>query len=207
MGTSGRQTQNEYFTPVNLVFVLINLIVFFVLSAKGDTTNAEFMYHHGAMFPHSVIYGHEYYRLFTSAFLHFDTSHLLNNLIMLFFLGSYLEHAIGKFRYIIFYVLACIGSSMVSTGWMIHTGSYAVSGGASGAIFGIIGGLLAILVKNRGHYRGIAIQRLLLMIALSIFYGFSTAGVDNAEHVGGLIVGFVLGLLLYWKKLAPQTVS
>ncbi|MDO4168252.1 MAG: rhomboid family intramembrane serine protease, partial [Eubacteriales bacterium] len=139
------------------------------------------------------------YRLLTSAFLHFGFPHLVNNMVMLICLGSYLERALGKIKYIIFYLAAAVGSSLASLGIMLYTGNIAVSAGASGAIFGIIGALLYMLIRNRGRFADLTMMRFLLMIALSLYYGFSSTGVDNAAHVGGLVIGFVLGVILYRK--------
>lgn len=190
---------NPYITPVNTILAALNIIVFFVLDLMGDTEDAVFMLAHGAMYPPAVLLEGQWYRLLTSAFLHFGFQHLVNNMIMLVCLGSYLERALGKVKYIIFYLAAAVGSSLVSLGIMLYTGNIAVSAGASGAIFGIIGALLYMLIRNRGRFADLTMVRFLLMIALSLYYGFSSTGVDNAAHVGGLVIGFVLGIILYRK--------
>ena len=68
------QEKSPYLTPVNTVLVLANVAVYFILEAMGDTTDALFMYAHGAMYPAAVLAGGQYYRLFTSAFVHFGLS-------------------------------------------------------------------------------------------------------------------------------------
>lgn len=190
---------NPYITPVNTVLAALNVIIFFILDIMGDTTDAVFMLGHGAMYPYAVLIDGQWYRLLTSAFLHFGFPHLVNNMVMLICLGSYLERALGKIKYIIFYLAAAVGSSLASLGIMLYTGNIAVSAGASGAIFGIIGALLYMLIRNRGRFADLTMMRFLLMIALSLYYGFSSTGVDNAAHVGGLVIGFVLGVILYRK--------
>lgn len=190
------QSRNRYITPVNITFVLINVAVYFVLEIMGNTNDAYFMYQHGAMYSDAVLQGGQWYRLLTSAFIHFGLHHLINNMILLIALGSYLERAFGKVRYIILYLACAVGSSMVSMGHMISTQDYAVSGGASGVVFGVIGALLFLVLKNRGRFEDLTLRRFVLMMALALYYGFSTAGVDNAAHVGGLIIGFALGALL-----------
>lgn len=197
--------QNEtaayrYITPFNTVMAAVNAVVFVVLSLLGDTLDGAFMYAHGAMFPYAVLLDHEWYRLLTSAFVHFGFQHLINNLVMLICLGSYLERALGTVKYVIFYLAAAVGSSLISMMYMLHTGDIAVSGGASGVIFGVIGGLLYLVLRNKGRFEDLTMKRFLLMMALSLYYGFSTTGVDNAAHVGGLICGFLLGILLYRKE-------
>ena len=80
------------------------------------------------------------------------------------------------------------------------TGEYAVSAGASGAVFGIIGALLYVVIRNKGQIGTISGRGLVFMVILSLYYGFTSSGVDNLAHIGGLIAGFVLGVLLYWKR-------
>ena len=134
---SGRRG-NSYFAkaPVNSAIIAANIIVFILLSMGGDTTDAQYMYLHGADFWPDVFYNHEYWRLITCAFIHFGTSHIFNNMLVLAFIGDNLEHALGHIRYLIFYMACAVLSSLASDYWAMHTGSYAVSGGASGAIFG-----------------------------------------------------------------------
>lgn len=189
--------KNQYLTPVNIVMVLINVFSYFVLEAIGDTTDALFMYTHGAMYPAAVLAGGEYYRLITSAFIHFGLPHLINNMILLICLGSYVERALGKIRYLILYLACAAGSSMVSMFHMIYSDDWAVSGGASGVVFGIIGALLFLVVKNRGRFADLSWKRFLIMMLLALYFGFATAGVDNAAHVGGLIIGFVMGAIFF----------
>lgn len=194
-----RNLTNSYITPVNTALAVLNVIIFFALDFMGDTENAVFMLEHGAMYPYAVLLGGQWYRLLTSAFLHFGFQHLVNNMIMLVCLGSYLERALGTVKYIIFYFAAAVGSSLASLGLMLYTGNVAVSAGASGAIFGIIGALLYMIIRNRGRFADLTMGRFLLMIGLSLYYGFSSTGVDNAAHVGGLAIGFLLGIILYRK--------
>ena len=189
--------KNQYLTPVNITMVLINVAAYFVLEAIGDTTDAVFMYKHGAMYPAAVLAGGQYYRLITSAFVHFGLPHLINNMVLLICLGSYVERALGKIRYLILYLVCAAGSSTVSMVPMIYTGEWAVSGGASGAVFGIIGALLFLLVRNRGKFADLSWKRFLIMMLLALYFGFATAGVDNAAHVGGLIIGFVMGAVFF----------
>lgn len=84
---------------------------------------------------------------------------------------------------------------------MLHSGDYAVAAGASGAIFGIIGALLWIVILHKGRYETLTGKGLLFMIVISLYYGISSGGVDNWGHIGGLIMGFLMGILLYRKKI------
>ncbi len=191
------EAENQYLTPVNIIMVLINVAVYVVLEFMGDTTSALFMLDHGAMYPAAVVEDGQYYRLLTSSFIHFGLPHLINNIILLICLGSYVERVFGKIRYLILYLLCAAGSSCISMWYMLYTGDLAVSGGASGVVFGVIGALLVLVVKNKGRFEDLSWKRFLLMVALALYFGFSSAGVDNAAHVGGLAIGFVIGAFYF----------
>ena len=76
----------------------------------------------------------------------------------------------------------------------------AVSAGASGAIFGIIGALLYVAIRNRGRIGEISGKGLVFMVVLTLYYGFTSGGVDHMAHIGGLAAGFLMGVLLYRKR-------
>ena len=190
----------HYITPVNTVMAIINIIVFIVLEILGNTQDAAFMYSHGAMYPYAVIDNGEWYRLITSAFIHFGFEHLVNNMVMFICLGSYIERALGTVKYIIFYLISAVCGNLASMAWMIHSGENAISGGASGVVFGFIGGLLWIVIINRGRFENLTLKRFILMAALSLYYGFTTAGTDNAAHIGAMAAGFLAAALLYRKR-------
>ena len=90
--------------------------------------------------------------------------------------------------------------NILSAWWDILTGSMAVSAGASGAIFGIIGALLYVAIRNRGRIGEISGKGLVFMVVLTLYYGFTSGGVDNMAHIGGLATGFLMGVLLYRKR-------
>ena len=81
--------------------------------------------------------------------------------------------------------------------YMLKTGDMAVSAGASGAIFGVIGALLYLVIRNKGRIGTLTTRGLVLMIALCLYYGFTATGADNWCHIGGLVMGFLLAVLLY----------
>lgn len=185
---------------VSALLTAVNIAVFLVLSLFGNTEDADFLLAHGAMYPASVLLDGEWYRLFTCTFLHFGMAHLMNNMVLLFFAGRYLEQALGRIKYLVLYLLSGIGSSCISLYMMVRKDEPAVSAGASGAIFGIIGALLWVAIRNRGRFETLTTRGLLFMIALCLYYGFTSVDVDNWGHIGGLLCGFVLGVLLYRKK-------
>ena len=180
-----------------IILVIINIAVFIYLEIIGDTSSGSFMLRHGANFWPLVFEKKEYYRLLPCTFIHFGVSHIINNMLVLSYVGDNLERALGKVRFILLYFVSGVGSSYVSAFVGRMKGEASVSGGASGAIFGVVGAMLVIVIMNKGRYEDLSSSRLMIFIALSIYHGVSSAGIDNTAHVAGAIIGAALGGLLY----------
>lgn len=183
-----------------VALIVINIAVFFILTMFGDTEDAVFMLQHGAMYEPYIIEGHEYYRIFTCLFLHFGITHLLNNMVLLGALGWNLELEIGKVRFVIIYFASGIIGNIVSLFYDLTLEQPAVSAGASGAIFGLMGALLYVVIANRGRLGRLSGRGMLVMVILSLYFGLTSTGVDNLAHIGGLVSGFLLAVLLYRRK-------
>ena len=183
-----------------IILVGVNVIVFFILSIKGMTEDAAFMAEHGAMYAPYVLEMGEYYRIFTSIFLHFGFEHLMNNMVMLLAIGWTLENELGRIKFLIVYFAGGAGGTFLSMWQDIRTEHYAVAAGASGAIYGLIGAMLYIAVRNRGRVGNISGRGLLFMALICLYYGYANGGVDNFAHVGGLLSGIFLAVLLYRKR-------
>ena len=136
---------------LTVILVIINAIVFLVLSFGGMTENASYMLEHGAMYVPYIMENGENYRMFTSMFLHFGISHLINNMLTLVIMGRNVEPVVGKIRFLIIYFLSGFGGNLLSYFGEIITQDYVVSAGASGAIFGLTGSLLALTIIYRGR--------------------------------------------------------
>ena len=184
---------------VTIMLLACNVLVFLIMELMGDTNDTEFMLKMGAAWPPYIMDG-QYWRLLTSTFMHFGFEHIMNNMLVLVCAGPILEKALGHVKYLLLYLLAGVGGSLLSYLQMEYNQDYAVSAGASGAIFGILGALLWVVIRNKGRYGTISGKGMILMIVLCLGYGFSTAGVDNWGHIGGLVSGFILGIILYRKK-------
>lgn len=182
---------------INGVLIAVNILYFFWLEFRGSTENAAFMVEHGAMYVPLVVREGEYYRLLTAVFMHFGISHLVNNMVILFVLGDNLERALGKVKYLVFYLICGVGANVFSMVVSIREYELAVSAGASGAIFGVIGGLLYVVIRNRGRLEDLSTRQLALFVACSLYFGFTSTGIDNAAHVGGLVLGFLLAAIFY----------
>ena len=183
---------------VNRGLIILNIIYFIYLEIAGSSENVLFMAEHGALYGPFVWEQGEYYRLVTSMFMHFGIRHIINNMIVLWALGDNLERALGHLKYFVFYLCCGIGANSIS---MAVSGSNAmvVSAGASGAIFGVVGGLLYAVIANRGQLEDLSAQQLMFMVVLSLYMGYASSGVDNTAHVSGLILGILFGIFLYRK--------
>lgn len=195
--SADQQTQAKR-PVINIILVVINVAVWSILELFGDTQDALYIVEYGGIYPQLLLEG-EWYRLFTAMFLHFGAEHLANNMILLAAAGGRLEAAAGPIRYLIIYIGSGLAGNLLSFYIRIQTGDYAVCAGASGAVFGIIGALLWVAVRNKGKFEGLTTKGLLFMIALCMYYGITSAGIDNWAHAGGAAGGFFLCVLLYRK--------
>ena len=134
---------------MNALLIIINVLVFIAgIAGRGDYGA---MYRAGALYAPLLLKGQGFYRLITSVFLHADVSHLFNNMIVQFAGGGIVEKNIGHIRYGILYILCGIGGNLTSvvSDWM--TGQYGYSIGASGAVFGVIGALIFLILKEASN--------------------------------------------------------
>lgn len=199
-GYSHQKLKHRRIPFMNIAMVMLNILVFSVLSFFGNMESGHFVAEHGGMFPLYVTRDGEWWRILTSMFLHFGVLHLSNNMVILFFTGDKLELAVGRWKYLVIYLGSGICGGLLSLAIMMQQQDYAVSAGASGAIFGVIGALLWIVIRNRGRLETLTTRGMILMIVLSLYFGFTSTGVDNWCHIGGLIGGFLLSVLLYRRK-------
>lgn len=197
----------ERISRVNGAIIIINIIIFLLPDVFSFLTDKEWIYENGAVIPVLVVENGEYYRLITSVFLHFSIRHLLNNMLVLFILGDRLEQILGGVRYLLFYLLCGLGANIVSLIFVLKMGDwYTMSAGASGAIFGVVGGLMWIVFMNRGRLGDLSSGQLAVMAFFTLYLGFTSSGVDNAAHVGGLLVGILLGIPFYvWVSRKKYT--
>jgi rhomboid protease GluP len=139
----------------------------------------------------------EWWRLGTAMFLHFGLLHLAVNAWALWDAGRLVERLYGPFRFLALYLASGLAGNLLS---LLAHGDHAVSGGASGAIFGIYGALLVFLWRERRQVHPLEFRWLfggaVVFSAVTIGLGFTTERIDNAAHIGGLVSGTLLGLAL-----------
>lgn len=184
---------------MNLLLIGMNVVLFLIAEVMGDTLNSGFAVDWGASYT-PLIQAGEYWRLFTSMFYHFGFQHLFNNMVLLLFLGDVLESQLGHWKYLLLYLAGGLGGNLLSLYLDIRSGEALISAGASGCVFAVVGALLYILIRRKGRLEEMTVQRLALMAILSIYYGFTSVQVDNAAHIGGLISGFLLAVLLFRQR-------
>ena len=184
--------------------IVVNIIYFIFLETHGGSTSTMVMLKYGASFPVNI-QGGEYYRLVTSMFMHFGIEHIANNMLILAILGCKLEDIAGHIKFFIIYMLSGVLANIASDWFQTNSGDYAVSAGASGAIFGVVGALLYALIINRGRIKDLSLYQIAASLVLMLYAGFKTTGVDNIAHVGGAVSGVFIGLILYRDNSEAQS--
>lgn len=193
--------RRENIPVLTSILVVVNVLAFAFTEVSGSSLDAEHMIRMGAMYEPVFAEGHEYYRIITSFFLHFGLVHLVNNMISLLVLGYSLEQAIGKGWFGFIYMVSGVFSGLTSLWYHLHTGQEVVSCGASGAIFGLMGALMVLLVVHGGSDWRRRLPRFALYIALSLYSGMQDTGIDNAAHIGGFVGGLILcGIMCIVKR-------
>lgn len=190
---------------INGTLIILNILYFIFLELTGSSNNPSFMIQKGAMYTPLVIEGGEYYRLLTSVFMHFGIEHLVNNMLILFVLGDNLERALGKVKYLILYLFCGVGANVISMLAGMKDYGNTVGAGASGAIFGVIGALIVVVGKNRGRLEDLSSRQLVIAALFSLYFGFTSTGVDNTAHVAGLVLGMILAFILYRSPRRVRT--
>lgn len=128
----------------------------------------------------------EYYRLLTSIFLHAGIIHLLCNMYSLYVIGPQTESFYGKLKYLFIFLFSGISGSLLS---VALSGNNAVSVGASGAIFGLLGAILYFGYHYRVYLGNVLKSQIIPLILINLLIGFTFSGIDNFAHIGGLIGG------------------
>lgn len=194
----------SYFTKYNTFIIILNVLVFFIVNTMGSTRNSSYLLERGALYWPAVKQLHQFYRLITYMFLHSGFEHLANNMIILLVIGDNLERATGKWRFLVIYFVSGVIAGIASLSYNMLKGANAVSVGASGAIFGVVGAMAYIVIINKGHLENISSRQMVMFVLFSLYGGLTSQGIDNAAHIGGLLAGAVLAAILYRKPKKEQ---
>jgi rhomboid protease GluP len=187
--------------PVTVAILILN-IVFFAAELMGTIQSGQFggfsilwgmnpetLYRLGACFGPSIYQRHEWYRLITAMFLHGGLIHIGFNMMVLLDIGPIVEEVYGSARYLFLYVVMGAASFVVSS----LAGHFSL--GASGAILGLVGLMIAITTRRGGTYMRELRSRLISWVVTIFVMGLLFTGMrtDNWAHAGGLAAGFLLG--------------
>lgn len=192
--------------PVTVLLILLNTLIFLIVEFTGGSENGQHMLECGAAYAPLILEQGQWYRVFSSMFLHFGAPHLINNMLVLFVLGQRLEPAVGRLRFLLIYIAGGLGGNFISLFWDMRTGDYSVSAGASGAVFAVMGGMIYVIIRHRGRVADLTMKQMLIMAAFSLYFGFASEGVDNAVHAGGLLCGFLAAVIFYHPRKIWKTV-
>ena len=192
----------EHEAPVTTALLIANILMFGVswvaVANQGGGgglrilwgMGGEMSYRLGASFPYSIFIKHEWYRLVTAMFLHGGLIHIGFNMMALMQFGPALEELYGSSRYLFLYVITGAFGFLISAA----IGNYSL--GASGALLGLVGAMLAITTKRGGSFMRELRSRLITSVVILFLLGFSGMGMDNAAHLAGLASGFAIGKIL-----------
>lgn len=180
-------------TFVTNAILIVLFVVFIIETIMGGSTNINTLVRLGAMNNQLVTVEHQWWRLFTAQFLHIGWLHIASNAVMIYYMGQFMELLLGHWRFLTVYLLSGIGGNLLS---YAYGSDSVVSAGASTALFGLFGVVIALYLANRAipaiNYLGRqALALAIINLALDLF----ASHIDILGHLGGLISGFLLGII------------
>jgi membrane associated rhomboid family serine protease/Flp pilus assembly protein TadD len=183
----------------------INIVIFAAMLYASDSITGDFtaglIIHFGANVGVYTLSG-QWWRLLTYMFLHGGYVHIAMNMWALWNIGHLCESLYGRWTYVAVYLITGVAGGLASVAWNPQV----LSVGASGALFGIMGALIASFALGEFSLSTVPIRSVLSSLifwaGFSLFFGSLSPGIDNACHVGGLVSGLILGALI--ARIAPQ---
>jgi membrane associated rhomboid family serine protease len=175
---------------LTFVLILINTVMLILTYLSGGLDESDIM-KYGQMSSDAVFGMGEYYRLYTSMFLHYGIAHLASNALFLYVFGSSVERYYGKLKFLFIYL--CSG---LVGGLVFCLFSEGVAVGASAAVFGLVGAMLSYSLKVKRSVDGRDTYFMILFAVISICSGFLSDNIANSAHIGGFICGALAGFVL-----------
>ena len=188
---------NDVFSPKRIIFTnIISLICILMYVIVGIYGNNFFNFDANVLAKFGannilLVKNGEIYRLLTCAFLHVGLIHLVVNMYSLRVIGPSVEGLIGKGKFVFIYLISAISASLMS---LVFVDSNIVSVGASGAIFGLMGALLYFGYHYRLYLNDAIKTQIIPVILFNLIIGFTSSGIDNAAHIGGLVGGILIAM-------------
>ena len=196
-------------SPFVLVLIAVNVLVFIWEFHRGAVRDVMGLFEMGALFVPSIEKANEWWRLFTATFLHYDLMHVGLNMMALYWLGPFVEHFLGKWRFILTYMLASVGSMglIYLLAVFEFLPSKGIVVGASGGVMGLIGATGAIMFKGWKHDQANVARKsllsMVLIIVAQVFLDWMIPNLSMAGHLGGAAIGFLIAWI--WMTLPPTT--
>lgn len=183
------KSKNTYITYFLMLF---NAVIFIVMSILGkDVSLSERLIAFGANSRGYIIFEKQYWRLLSAVFLHVDLMHLFYNSFSLFLFGTRVEKYMGKWKFIAIYLVSGVFGNILSV--LFNSG---ISAGASGAIYGLLGAVLALTQQTNRRVDNLSFYIVLALMVSGLMFGFVTPGIDMFAHIGGLLAGYGIGFML-----------
>lgn len=190
--------------PLTMILMAINILIFILETIAGGSENATVAVRFGAQVTALVLAG-QWWRLFASMFVHFGLNHLVSNMVTLFLFGNAAERLLGWKKMLILYLLSGLCGNLFTLAEELMTGEYAVSAGASGAIFGLVGIYIAMALIPELR-RFVSVRNVIIMLIVNLAYGLDDQSINLTAHIGGLLAGTVISYIMFirMKKKSKQ---
>lgn len=193
---------------ISFLFIFILTGIWIFLEYQGGSTDVNVLMQYGAMNTAYILATHQYYRLFTSMFLHIGFAHLAFNVFALYIFGSRLEKYVNVWRYVLIYVFSGLIGSLFSFAGSYLSGTNSVAAGASGAIYGLLAAVLVLSNASKQPIDGLSSYTIWLVFIFGIVYSVMDQNIDAMAHVGGFIGGLLVSfpiVLVDKRRLGGKT--
>jgi membrane associated rhomboid family serine protease len=198
-----RRTIGGLDAPATVGLVVLNVVVYLITVYQGGgvARPGGELFEKGALIGAAISVDGDWYRLVTAMFLHASLLHLAFNMIALYWLGTIVEQALGSSRFLLLYFVSGIAGS---AGALALSNPFAVTVGASGAIYGILGALLVLEYRATGTFAGPALGLIVINLALS----FAIPNISIGGHLGGLAGGILATFALaHFRYTQPRSLG
>lgn len=190
--------------PVTFYLLSLNTIFFIITLATGGF-GTENLFRLGALVPAAGFENGEVLRILTSMFLHGGVFHFLSNMLALYFLGVGMERCLGPLRYLILYFVSGLGGALAI---LLFAEPYSLTIGASAALYGIMAGMIGIILKKRPWFRPGSARSIWTMMILNFAITFAVPSISIYGHLGGFIAGLIVAFLIipktpYFARFRP----
>lgn len=180
-------------TPATYILIGINILLFAAESLSGGSTSREVALRFGGQYTPYIQRG-QWYRLFSSMFLHFGFIHLMCNMYSLYNLGPALEIFFGIPVFLFLYLVSGLAGNILTYVMELRKGRYSISLGASGAVFGLLGSYLIFAVWP--GYAGVSLYGVMRVLIINAVYTIANRRINAMAHLGGLLAGMAVTAVL-----------